>query len=388
MIGAIDFDGTVVKQDRPYADVTTPLEFMEGAREALLSLKRAGHILLLWSGRASRALLYDPNLNPLVRVGAVHVDRRAWLESKPLYWARYHQMVDFVNRELPGVFDAIDDGIGGKPLVDFIVDDKAFVMRGAATWARIARLYGEAEPLFDDGPMAALLDRPVESLQLVPTGTLAGILEQIHGEMRAARITHYQPNYQMGQAGFWAADRGTVVNLPWFLATDELRDLAFQRYPWTWENVTRAIRHEVGHSVNYAFELWRRPDWTQHFGDFLLPYPTHQPDGPIDENNPDFVRYMTDVEPGYAQRHPDEAWAEAFACWLDPNSNWCERYEAGTGARAKLEYIDRLSREALSSLPTNLDIGRPKTDREAYAGQTVRQALGILDEGKSQAERQ
>ena len=38
----IDFDGTVVSQDRPYADVVSPLEFVPGAKEGLLALKAAG----------------------------------------------------------------------------------------------------------------------------------------------------------------------------------------------------------------------------------------------------------------------------------------------------------------------------------------------------------
>ena len=32
------------------------------------------------------------------------------------------------------------------------------------------------------------------------------------------------------------------------------------------------LRHEAGHAINYAFELWRRRDWTQTFGDFRRPY--------------------------------------------------------------------------------------------------------------------
>jgi len=121
---------------------------------------------------------------------------------------------------------------------------------------------------------------------------------------------------------------------------------------------------------------------SEQFGDFLMPYPTRQPDAPIDREDTDFVNYMTDVEPGYAQRHPDEAWAEAFACWLDPASNWRQRYAAGTGARAKLDYIDRLSKESLAATPTDFDLGVPRERRAAYSGQTVRQALGIAEDDR------
>jgi len=373
---AVDFDGTVVKQDRPYADVVTPLEFVDGAKDGLLALKRANHLLLLWSGRASRALLLDPLLDPFVRAGVVDCDRRHWLESRAIHRARYDQMIEFVERELPGVFDAIDDGLAGKFSFDLVIDDKAMAMRGPATWARIARVYGETEPLYDAAVASGLLDRPVESLNLVPRGTLRAVLDQIHGEMVAAGVAHYWPTFELGQAGFWAADRATTINVPWFLANDELRALAQERYPWTWETVTKSIRHEVGHSVGYAFELWRRPDWQQVFGDFLAPYPKSQP-APVDPASTEWVNYVPGVEVGYSARHPDEAWAEAFGCWLDPSTDWRERYQAGTGARQKLDYVDGIAKDVLRGLPSNWDTGSPRKPRAAYSGQTVRQALGL-----------
>ena len=372
MIGGIDFDGTVVKQDRPYSDVTSPLELIDGAKEALLSLKRAGHWLVLWSGRANRALLYDPTLDPLVRAGVKSANRQAWLESRHLHMARYRQMLDFVEKELPGVFDAIDDGSAGKFSFDFIVDDKAMAMRGPATWARISRTYGEEEPLFEEAPLA-LLERPVSSLNLVPAGPLKDIIDSVLAELKAAGISHYEPHIALGDSGFWCADRGNTVNLPWFLATEELHRLARPRYPMQWSDVLRGVRHEVGHAVNYAFELWKREDWQRTFGDFTLPYPERP--WPFVADSPDFVEYVQDSGPGYGQRHPDEAFAETFACWLDPASNWRKRYRAG--ARRKLEYMVVIAREVLGGFPTNLNLGTPKAWREAFRGQTIGQALGI-----------
>lgn len=148
MILAIDFDGVVVKQDRPYADTETPLEFENGARAALLALQRAGHVLLLWSGRASRALLIDPTLDPLVRAGVRRIDMERWKRSQVLNIARHRQMLDFVARELPGVFAAVDDGAGGKPTVDLFIDDRAIRFgnaRGGDGWWAIAERYGQPE---------------------------------------------------------------------------------------------------------------------------------------------------------------------------------------------------------------------------------------------------
>lgn len=153
---AVDFDGTVVVQDgRAYDDLETPLEFLRdpdtgyGARDGLLALKRGGHRLLLWSGRASRSLRIDPGLDPFVRAGARPLNRLEWEARRPIHVARYQQMLDFVAAHLPGVFDAIDDGAAGKPQVDLFLDDKA-VRRGPGPggfgWRALAFLFGDAVP--------------------------------------------------------------------------------------------------------------------------------------------------------------------------------------------------------------------------------------------------
>jgi hypothetical protein len=46
----------------------------------------------------------------------------------------------------------------------------------------------------------------------------------------------------------------------------------------------------------------------------------------------------------YAQSHPDEGFAETFAVWLTPRSNW-RRHYADWPALKKLEYVDELMAE-------------------------------------------
>ena len=149
---AIDFDGTIVEQrGRDYNDVTTPMKFLPGAREGLMALKRAGHVLLLWSGRASPALLENPMLDPLVRAGVRRVSPTAWPEQQRINRARYQQMLDFVRVELPGVFAAIDDGRGGKPQVDLFIEDKCLRYDSTMTWKRIVDGYGTPPRLTING---------------------------------------------------------------------------------------------------------------------------------------------------------------------------------------------------------------------------------------------
>lgn len=145
MIIAIDFDGTVVSDKRAYDDLDSPLEFMPGAKEALYALKDAGHTLLLYSARANKALTgEDPSVDPLHRAGVRN--RKQTPENQALNVARYEQMVRFCEEELPGIFDAIDDGVQGKPSAHIYIDDKA-VMYGPLgwNWRQIAEIYGEEE---------------------------------------------------------------------------------------------------------------------------------------------------------------------------------------------------------------------------------------------------
>ena len=387
---AIDFDGVVAEQDRPYDDVTTPLKFVPGAREGLQALRRAGHLLVLWSGRASRALLADPELDPLVQAGAVRSNREAWLSSRAVHLARYEQMIRFVEEELPEIFDAVDDGTAGKPLVDVILDDKAMKFgrsSGGLGWSTIAQFYGErSSPVEEAAPEKAAqvisLDTPVAELEHVPTSRLQTILDTVRVELRSAGITRFEPVFALGDSGFWCADRALTINIPWFLATPELYGLAQQRYPMKWLDVARGVRHEVGHAINYTFEIWKRADWTELFGDFRLPYPEREGSWPVELGSPDFVEYVRDSGPGYGQRHPDDDWAETFACWLDPTSDLTQFRE---GALRKLQYVEFIAREVLAGFPVNNDLGVPKQWRAAFPGQTVREALFQSAPAKSTA---
>ena len=146
MLIACDFDGTIVSEAHDYDDVTTPLVFEPGAKEALAALKKAGHVLILSSARTNLALWVDPKLDPLVRVGKRQIDDKLWGRMRPVHLARIEQMTKFVDAELPGIFDAVDFGDCGKIVADIYVDNRAIRFGAgqlALTWDRIATMYGE-----------------------------------------------------------------------------------------------------------------------------------------------------------------------------------------------------------------------------------------------------
>ena len=55
--------------------------------------------------------------------------------------------------------------------------------------------------------------------------------------------------------------------------------------------------------------------------------------------------FVLHLDSWYAQSHPDEDFAETFAVWLNPQSDWRARY-AGWPALKKLEYMDALMQRA------------------------------------------
>jgi hypothetical protein len=95
------------------------------------------------------------------------------------------------------------------------------------------------------------------------------------------------------------------------------------------------LRHEAGHAFNYAYRLYLKSEWRQVFGQFLRPYKEEY--NPI----PFSARFVHHIPGWYAQKHPDEDFAETFAVWLTPGSEWRKKY-ADTPALSKLLYVDRI----------------------------------------------
>jgi hypothetical protein len=100
----------------------------------------------------------------------------------------------------------------------------------------------------------------------------------------------------------------------------------------------------VGHAIDNAYTLRRRPRRRRLFGNPGIEYPEYYTPKPYSKS------YVQHLDHWYAQSHPDEDFAETFAVWLDPNSMWASRY-AGWPAQRKLEYMDRLMRELARMRP-------------------------------------
>jgi hypothetical protein len=106
----------------------------------------------------------------------------------------------------------------------------------------------------------------------------------------------------------------------------------------------RILRHEAGHVLQHSYALHRHPRWRRLFGRSSTRYPNYYRPDPASRN---FVQHL---RLWYAQSHPDEDFAETFAVWLTPRSNWRKRYE-GWPALKKLQYVDELMAELANRKP-------------------------------------
>ncbi|MBI4811391.1 MAG: hypothetical protein HY800_08155, partial [Ignavibacteriales bacterium] len=159
----------------------------------------------------------------------------------------------------------------------------------------------------------------------------------------------FYPHFYFGDEPWGCIDRTGSVEIPFYLANNNLKRLAERYYiAYSKEEIMMILRHETGHALNYAYKLWIREDWKKIFGKFRKIYPNLYHFNPASK---DFVRYLHFVgHPHYAQKHPDEDFAETFAVWLDASSKWKWNYRKWDGALEKLKYVDLiLGKEQIAS---------------------------------------
>jgi hypothetical protein len=96
--------------------------------------------------------------------------------------------------------------------------------------------------------------------------------------------------------------------------------------------------------LDNAYRLRRRRHRQQIFGKSSEPYPEYYSPKPYSRS------YVVHLDSWYAQSHPDEDFAETFAVWLAPNSQWKTKY-AFWPARRKIEYMDELMKEIAGKKP-------------------------------------
>jgi hypothetical protein len=184
-----------------------------------------------------------------------------------------------------------------------------------------------------------MLAKPIRELGLKLEGSpLERFVQQLYRELDAKGIRKFRPLCYLTDE--WGCPSGEpVIGIPFYLANPdlarlerEMNDLEDAR------EILMYMRHEAGHAFNYAYQLYKSAEWHDLFGSPRRAYRDNYRPIPFSRK---FVRHMAGW---YAQKHPDEDFAETFAVWLTPRSQWRKRYD-GWDALAKLQYVDRVARK-------------------------------------------
>jgi hypothetical protein len=227
-----------------------------------------------------------------------------------------------------------------------------------------------------DLPDEQLLDVRFSELGLTMEGTaLEPRLQQLNDELSARGFSFY-PHYWLSTEWF-CPDGVPGVAIPFYLAHPRLARLEkaqmLEVEGGTPEWCMKILRHEAGHAIDNAYQLRKRRKRVRLFGKPSVEYPEVYLPKPYSKS------FVLHLDSWYAQSHPDEDFAETFAVWLNPDSDWRTRYHDWPALK-KIEYMDTVMREiaptrpkvttrrkveALSSLKTTLR-SHYKTKRQHY----------------------
>lgn len=186
-----------------------------------------------------------------------------------------------------------------------------------------------------------LLKLRIKDLGLTIEGTwLVDALDELDEEL-AARNIRFRPNVWLSDE--WFSPNGVPgFAIPFYLTHPRLMRLERTQMlaveGGTMPECLRILRHETAHAIQHGYLLQRRKKYQQTFGRSSTRYPEYY------RPNPASRRFVQHLPLWYAQSHPDEDFAETFAVWLRPRSDWRRRY-TGWPALRKLEYVDELMAE-------------------------------------------
>lgn len=166
---------------------------------------------------------------------------------------------------------------------------------------------------------------------------------KVYSELEESGI-ELRPNFYLSNE--YGTVPGTVnVGVGFWDADERLRELNYEARGFynSRIEIVNLLRHESGHAFCYTYKLYRTGEFRRLFkvrGHFFATYPTTDRYVP----NPWSKDFVNTVGDHYAQKHPDDDFAETFAEFLQGEASWRRRYRYKPGAIRKLGYVKRMAR--------------------------------------------
>jgi hypothetical protein len=151
-----------------------------------------------------------------------------------------------------------------------------------------------------------ILKMRVRDLKLqIPGSPLESLVQKLYDELDAKGIRFHPPCYLADE--WLCPDGDPIIGIPFCLANPRLT------------SIEQKIMFDVEGGT---------------FGPFSANYSNYYSYQPYSR------RYVIHLEDNYAQAHPDEDFAETFAVWLKPGSNWQEKYRLWWSASRMVSTLD------------------------------------------------
>lgn len=185
---------------------------------------------------------------------------------------------------------------------------------------------------------------PIKDLGLqIRRSILETCVDRALDDLRAFGI-ELEPSFYLSD-GYGCLEGATTIALGFWDADPIIREILRETKDIFRDEkeILRLIKHEVGHAFCYAHKLYRFKEFRDTFhveGNFFTSYPKDDRYR-WDPWSTDYVNPEGDF---YAQKHPDDDFAETFATFVDPTESWRMWYRPRTGAYRKIQFVRRVIR--------------------------------------------
>ncbi len=189
---------------------------------------------------------------------------------------------------------------------------------------------------------AELLTTPISRLPVSLNGEpLQGVIKSVKEKMEEMGFV-IRPNFYLGVE--YSCCMGTSnISVPFWDTNKLIRELCIEagKTLFSIDELPAVIWHEVGHAFCYLYKLYRARPFRRIFnvkGHFFNTYPSKD----YFKKKPWSREYVNLTGDHYAQKHPDDDFAETFATVMLLGRKWRKVYRFKPGAMVKLEWTENI----------------------------------------------